>query len=124
MATYSREFLSGSTRGAPIKISGTAPAAAGTVHITSAGTANLDEVWIWAVNHDSVARMVTLCWGGTVDPDNQLEATIQPSSTDLPQPVSPGWPLQGNGSAGGTVLAYAAAANVILLVGHVNRKTG
>lgn len=115
MATFTRALLSGSTSGAPVKIAATATA--GTlVHTAVAGAAAWDEVYIWLTNTDTVARTVTVEWGGATDPDNLVckAMTLPPSSG--PIPVITGLVLNG----GLTVRIFASAANVILATGYVN----
>ena len=46
MATYSKQLLSGSTNGKGIKIANTST----TVHTAVAGTSDIDEIWLYAVN--------------------------------------------------------------------------
>lgn len=114
MATYTKEILSGSTDGAPVKVAATATA--GTLIHTASATAK-DEVYLWAVNTDTVARKLTIEWGGTTAPDNLIEVTIQPEAGLVP--IVPGLPLTNSK----VVRAFAAAANVINVVGYVNRIT-
>lgn len=114
MATYTKEILSGSTDGAPVKVAATATA--GTLIHTASATAK-DEVYLWAVNTDTVARKLTIEWGGTTAPDNLIEVTIQPESGLVP--IVPGLPLANSK----IVRAFAAAANVVNIVGYVNRIT-
>lgn len=114
MATYTKEILSGSADGAPIKVDATATA--GTLIHTASATAK-DEVYLWAVNTDTTARKLTIEWGGTTSPDNLIEVTIQPESGLVV--VIPGLPLTNSK----VVRAFAATGNVILIVGYVNRIT-
>ena len=114
MATYTKEILSGSTDGAPVKVAATATA--GTLIHTASATAK-DEIYLWAVNTDTVARKLTIEWGGTTAPDNLIEVTIQPEAGLVP--IVPGLPLTNSK----VVRAFAAAANVINVVGYVNRIT-
>lgn len=114
MATYTKELLSGSTDGAPVKVAATATA--GTLIHTASATAK-DEVYLWAVNTDTTARKLTIEWGGTTNPDNLIELTIQPEAGLVV--VIPGLPLTNLK----VVRAFAATANVINVVGYVNRIT-
>ena len=118
MATFSKQLLSGSTNGKGIKIAATATAGTA-IHTATAGTSNLDEVWLWAWNSDTVERLLTIEFGGVTDPDNLVEIPIPPSSSDDPKLVIPGWLLQ-NGLA---IAGFAAATNVVVVYGYVNRIT-
>lgn len=114
MATYSKVILSGSTNGRPIKVAATASAGA-TIH-TAHATA-IDEVWLYATNTSTSAVKLTLEFGGITSPDDNIEATIPPES-GLVQ-VCPGLPLTNSL----VVKAFAGSANVINIVGWVNRIT-
>ena len=114
MATYTKELLSGSTDGQPIKVAATATA--GTLIHTAHATSK-DEIHLWAVNTDSSDRKLTLEWGGVASPDNLIEVTI-PAEAGLLL-VAPGLPLTNSK----VVRAFAAAANVVNIVGFVNRIT-
>ena len=116
MATYSKVLLSGSTQGKAIKVVQTATAGT-TIHTAVAGTSDLDEIWLWAVNADTSARKLTLEWGEATAPDGNIEVTI-PAESGLVL-VTPGLLLQN----GLVVKAFAASANVVLIHGYVNRIT-
>ena len=97
-----------------------ATATAGTlIHtaVTGVVAGTWDEVWLYAYNSDTVARLLTIQWGGTTSPDDDIKITIQPQSGLVPIVV--GDILQ-NGSV---ARAYAAAANVITIHGFVNAIT-
>lgn len=114
MTTFTKQKLSGSTNGKQIKV--VATATAGTlIHTAVAGTTDWDEVWLWAVNSDTVARKLTIEFGGTTSPDDTIEVLI-PAEGGLVL-VVPGLILQNEL----VVRAFAAAANVILVGGFVNR---
>ena len=115
--TYTKQLLSGSVQGKQIKVTGTNVAGAVTVHTAVAGTAAWDEIWIYAFNADTVSRVLTLLWGGTTEPDNDIIATLFPKSGRLL--VVDGALLQN----GLLVKAYADAANVVLIDGFVNAIT-
>ena len=112
--TISRQLLSGSTNGRGVKVAATATP--GTV-IHTAHATSLDEVWLWCVNSDSVARKLTVEFGGTTSPDDLIEVGI-PSESGLVL-VSPVLTVTG----GVVVRAFAASANVLVVMGHVNRIT-
>lgn len=112
MATYTKVKLSGSTDGRMIKVAATATLGT-TIH--AAHASSLDEIWLYAVNSDTVDRKLTIEYGGATAPDNLIEVTI-PAETGLVL-VCPGLILS-NSLA---VTAFAATANVIMIGGYVNR---
>jgi len=122
MATYSKILLSGSTQGRAIKVAATTSGSAGTtLHTTGSSASVLDELWLFAANTSSSPVVLTIQWGGTTAVDNEIPLTIPPrSGLTL---VVPGLPITGTGSAGSTVAAYAATANVITISGYAHRIT-
>jgi hypothetical protein len=111
MTTVTKQFLSGSTNGRPIKV--VASATPGTTLHTSDATAK-DEVWLWVSNTDSVDRAVTVEFGGTTSPDDKIVTIVPAGDTVL---VVAGIPISG----GLLVKAFGAAANVLTAHGYVNR---
>lgn len=112
MATYTKVKLSGSTDGRMIKVAATATLGT-TIH--TAHATSLDEIWLYAVNSDTVDRKLTIEYGGATAPDNLIEVTI-PAESGLIL-VCPGLIL----SNSLVVTAFAATANVIMIGGYVNR---
>ena len=112
--TIEKMALSASTNGMGIKVVATGTLGT-TIHTAVTGTANFDEVWLWAYNSDSVARLLTIEFGDATAPDHNIKVTL-PSQAGL-QLVVPGLLLQN----AKVVTAFAAAANVITLSGYVNR---
>ena len=112
--TISRQLLSGSTNGRGVKVAATATPGT-TIH--TAHATSLDEVWLWCVNTDTAARKLTVEFGGTTSPDDLIKVAI-PSESGLVL-VSPGLTVTG----GVVVRAFAATANVLVVMGHVNRIT-
>lgn len=112
MATYTKEFLSGSTNGRQVKVAATTTP--GTLIHTAHATAK-DEIWIWAVNSDTTPRKLTIEFGGTTAPDDLIELTI-PAEAGLLM-VVPGLIL----SNSLVVRAFCASANVVTVSGYVNR---
>lgn len=113
---FKKRKLSASTSGRGIKVA--ASASPGTlIHtaLSSVGANEWDEVFIRAVNTSGSAVKLTIEWGGTTNPDDQVEITIQPEA-GLTE-VIPGFVVQN----GVEVRAFAATANVIVLHGYVNR---
>lgn len=118
MATFTKTTLSGSTQGKGIKVVQTASTGT-TIHATGTSSTTIDEVWLYAYNSHTSAVVLTLQFGGTTSPDNDIKITI-PQTSGLTL-VCPGLILTGTGSAANTIYAFAATANVITLTGYVNR---
>jgi len=116
MATFSKVVPSGSTSGKGIKIAATGTAGT-TFHTATSGAVNIDEVWLYLYNGDTVARVVTVEFGGVTVPDNNVILTIQPKAGLVC--AIPGMILNG----GLTVAAFADAANVVTMTGFINRIT-
>ena len=116
MATYSKQLLSGGTNGKNVKVVATATAGT-TIHTAVSGTSDMDEVWLYACNTDSTDRKLTLEFGGTTSPDDLVEVTIGAEAGWVL--VCPGMLLQNSL----VVKAFAAAANVVMINGFVNRIT-
>ena len=117
MATYSKHVLSGTPAyGRNVKVAATATA--GTlIHTAIAGTSDLDEIWLYACNTDSADRKLTIEYGGVASPDDLTEVTIATEAGWVL--VCPGTLLQN----GLIVRAFAAATNVVMINGYVNRIT-
>lgn len=118
MATFTKTLLSGSTQGRGIKVAATASSGT-TVHATGTSASNIDEVWLYAYNSDSTNRELTIQYGATSTPDDDITVTI-PTKAGLIL-VVPGLILTGTGSAANTIRAYSEVANVITIHGYVNR---
>ena len=116
MATYSKQLLSGGTNGKNVKVVATATAGT-TIHTAVSGTSDMDEIWLYACNTDSTDRKLTLEFGGTTSPDDLVEVTIGAEAGWVL--VCPGILLQNSL----VVKAFAAAANVVVINGYVNRIT-
>jgi hypothetical protein len=118
MATFTKVLLSGSTGGQPIKV--VATASTGTlIHTTGTSTSTIDEVWLYANNTSASQVNLTIEYGGTTSPDNQIVVAI-PSASGL-SILLPGLVLTGDGSVGRNIRAFAGTTNVINIVGYVNR---
>ena len=114
MATFSKEILSGSTDGKNVKVVATATAGT-TIHTAHASAT--DEVWLYAMNTDSADRKLTIEYGGTTSPDDLIEQTIATEA---------GWTLICPGlllTNSLVIKAFAAAANVVVINGYINRIT-
>lgn len=122
MATYSKQILSASTDGRPIKVVATAIASSPTlIHTGSSTTTVFDEVWIYAQNNHSADVALRLGFGGVTDPDDIIEFTVKTKAGLYL--IVPGLILKGNGTPL-TIRAAAGTTNVISLSGYVNRITG
>ena len=116
MAIISREKLSGSTNGKPVKIVATATAGT-TVHTAVSGTTSWDEIYCWLTNTDTSARTVTCEFGGVTDPDLLLVKAYSLPQSSAPIPVITGEMLQN-----ALVMAFfASTASVVLATGFVTR---
>ena len=115
MAQVSKAKLSGSADGRNILVVATASAGT-TIHTAVSGTTagTFDEIWLYAYNSDTVARLLTIQFGGTTAVNDDIKVSIAPQQGLVT--LVPGLILQ-NGSI---VRAYAAAANVITIAGFVN----
>ena len=118
MATFTKQVLSGSTDGKAIKVAATSIASGTTIHTGSTTTSTIDEVWLYAVNTSASNVKLTIGWGGTTDPDDTIELTVLPEAGLVT--VIPGLPIKGNATAL-VVRAAAGTANVITILGFVNR---
>lgn len=118
MATFTKVALSGSTQGKGIKVAATASTGT-TIHATGTSSTIIDEVWLYAYNSSTGPITLTVQFGGTTTPDNDIKIDI-PATSGLTL-VVPGLILTGTGAAANTVYAYAGSANVITLSGYVNR---
>ncbi len=112
--------FSGSTQGKPIKVAATATAGT-TIHTTGTSATIVDRLYIYAFNSDTADRTLTIEFGGTTAPDQNIVLTI-PFKSGLVLVVD-GLPLLGSGGAGLTVGAFASTANVITISGYVLRIT-
>ena len=120
MATFSKVFLSESAGGRPVKAAATATP--GTlVHATGTSSTVIDEVWLYAHNTDAVVRDLTIEFGGVTSPDDTIVLKLEPWSGLVL--VLPGLPVAGDGTGARNVRAFASAANVVTIMGYVNRIT-
>jgi hypothetical protein len=109
---YTREPLSGSTHGRGVKVAATGTPGT-TIHTGQASTTLTDVVTLYAYNSDTVARQLTLEWGGTTAPDDNLGFTLPPKATVLLVAD-----LIIRNSL--VVKAFCETANVVALFGFVN----
>lgn len=118
MASYTKVLLSGSTQGKAIKVAATTSTGT-TIHATGTSASVIDEIWLYAYNSSGSTVSLTIQFGGTSTPDNDITVGI-PSLSGLVL-VLPGICLTGTGSAANTIYAYASSANVVTVTGYVNR---
>jgi hypothetical protein len=118
MANYSKQLLSNSIQGKPIKVAATATTGT-TIHATGTSSTTIDEVWLYAFNSSTGPVSLTVEYGGTTAPDQNIVITIPPTSGLTL--VVPGLILTGTGAVANTVTAFAGSANVITISGYVNR---
>jgi hypothetical protein len=119
MATFSKQILSGSTDGRGVLVVATASAGT-TIHTGSSTSTTIDEVWLYAMNTSITDRKLTVQWGGTTSPNDDIELSV-PGESGLVL-VAPGLLLKGNATPL-VIRAFAAITNEITIHGYVNRIT-
>jgi len=120
MATFSKTTLSSSTDGRGIKITATASGGT-TIHTAPDNATTYDEIWLYVQNTSASDVKLTVQWGGTVSPDDDIEVTVAAEAGLML--VVPGLVLKGNPSAIRVVRAFAATPNVLTIHGYANRIT-
>lgn len=112
---FTKLQLSESANGAPIIISATSTA--GTlVHTSISGTAEEDEIWLYATNIHSSNVQITIEFGDANSQNNIIETIPADDGLYL---IIPGLILNGAKS----VRIFAGTTNVIHVSGFVNRIT-
>tara|TARA_Y100000310_G_scaffold330207_1_gene401477 strand:+ start:1534 stop:1914 length:381 start_codon:yes stop_codon:yes gene_type:complete len=106
--------LSGSTDGRGIAVAATSTPGT-TIHTASSGINSADQLYLYAVNSDTVDRDLTIEFGGTTDPDDLITITI--TKDVVPVEVIPGFLLRN----GLVVKAFASAASVIMVHGYIKK---
>jgi hypothetical protein len=112
--------FSASTQGKAIKVAATASTGTA-IHTTGTSATVVDRLYLFAFNSDTADRTLTVEFGGTTAPDQNIVVVI-PFKAGLVLVVD-GLILLGNGSTGLTVGAFASAANVVTISGYVLRIT-
>lgn len=115
--TYSGRFLSQSTNGRPIKVTGTDIAGANTVHTAPAGTASYDEVTLYVANTSGSDVTLGVLWGGTTDPDDHVCKGVVVPANSGPVQVVPALRIDN----GLSVKVYAGTTAVLTVTGVYNR---
>lgn len=120
MATFSKVPLSGGSGGKGIKIAATSSPGT-SIHTTGVSTSVMDEIWLYCANSNSsnTYRKLTIQYGGTTDPDDSIEISVQAESGLVL--IVPGLILHGDGTSGREIKAFGAAANELVIYGYVNR---
>lgn len=112
--SYTREPLSGSTHGRGIKVAATGTPGT-TIHTGQASTVLTDVVTLVATNTDVVDRLLTLEWGGTGAPDDNLQFLLPPK-----QSIAIVNDLIIRNSL--IIKAFAAVTNVVVIHGFTNTE--
>ena len=112
--TISRIPLSASTHGRGIKVVATASTGT-TIHTATSSTTDCDVVTIYAYNSSASSVNLTLQWGGTTSPDDDIKLSI-PATSGLTL-VVPDLVLRNSL----VLAAYAGTTNVVTIHGYVNR---
>lgn len=123
MATYSKEFFTGSAAdegGTGIALAVDSGAFT-TIHTTTTTATTLDEIWMYAVNSHSADLKVTIQFGGDQEPEDYIETTVTAESGLVL--IVPGLILQGKASTGLIVKGAAATGDEVAVYGYVNRIT-
>ena len=112
--TVSRIPLSGSTDGRGIKVAATA-SAGDTIHTATSSATDCDVITLYAYNSSGSAVNLTLEWGGTTSPDDDIKLSI-PATSGLTL-LCPDLVLRNSL----VIKAYAGTTNVVTIHGFVNR---
>ncbi len=98
-----------------------ATATAGTtIHTCSNVATHIDELWLYAYNHDTISIALSVEFGGVTAPKDIIKSTIAAQAGLVL--ISAGLVLQGN-TTPVVVRAFAGTANKISIFGYVNRIT-
>ena len=122
MATFTKLALQpAGTTGDGLGILVVATATAGTaIHTASSTATTIDELWLYAYNHDTSSVALTVEFGGVTSPKDVIKAAIAAQSGLVL--VCAGLVIQGNATAK-VVRAFAGTASKISIFGYVNRIT-
>lgn len=113
MATFSKTAFSPATTGLGILVTGTVSASANTIHATSSST-TFDEIWLYATNNNASAVDLTIEFGETTATKVIKQSIPAVSGLTI---VIPGLVL----GPSKTITAFASSANVVTVLGYVNR---
>ena len=112
--TLSKIFLSGSTDGKGILVTGTDSTGATTIHTVINSVTSMDEVWLYVQNNHTTDLELTIEFGGT-SIENLIKKTI--TFKDGLICVVPGLILNNNID----IKAYTSVDSVLSITGYVNR---
>ena len=112
-----KQFLSGSTNGKPVQITGTASGSQNTIHTAVSGTSSIDEVWLWATNNSGTDAVLTLAIGTTATTGELILDEVTITANTTPTPILAGWIV--NNSV--TITAFTTTGSDVNIVGFVNR---
>lgn len=113
MASYSKQFFTGSTNGTPIALTSTNSDAAAVIHTCPSDT-NKNEIWLWGWNKSTAAVAAYIEMGDTLSPIIKIVP-----AQDGPYPLVPGIPLQNGKIVRGYCSTVSTAA--LCVGGYVNR---
>ena len=109
--------LSGAANGLPVVVAATSIGSGTTIHTATASTTGWDELYLWVTNVDTVARLLTIGWGGVTDPTHLICKNLSIPANSGPVNVVAGMRLQN----GLIVKAAGDATNILTISGIVNR---
>ena len=115
---FEKQKLSASIDGLSIPITATTITGGNVIHESITGTADYDEVWLWAMNMSTGVNRLDIEFGAKTSPDNIVTTTVPPQGGLMK--VIPGF-LVNNGKS---VFASSENANVIFIYGYVHRISG
>lgn len=110
-----KNVLSASAFGKQILVTATVSASATPIHTAVAGTASLDEIWLYASNATSASVTCSILWGGTSEPTDVVKTLINPYSGRVL--IADGKLLQN----GLVVSAYSTLSSSLVIDGFINR---
>ena len=115
---YSRQLLSGTPASGRV-IPVVAVATPGTlIHLAVAGAIpNADELYLWASNVTGANALLTIEWGGVLDPGDHIVKQFLIPANSPPIPIVTGEII--NGAL--NVRAFSSVASAINISGYVNR---
>jgi len=116
--TQTRIGLSGSTNGATFTVAATTLGGANTIHTSTTGTTNWDEITIWVNNTSTSAVAISIVIDGSTVADIMTQQWVVPANSP-PILICDGYFLQN----AKVVKAFAGTTNVINITGHVVRNT-
>ncbi len=121
MATYSKEFLSGSTNGAKVRATATG-SSLDTIHSTGISNTIKDEIWLYASNPNAFdINLYILIGGDNFTNDVAFYGTIEAYAGNVL--ICPGLILRGDGAAALNVKGNVSNSAGINIFGYVNRIT-